>query len=212
MAKHAYLDRAWDKLVWRRCDDKSVIFELDENDLSVDGDLGVHRLDGFQFDSVVVTMLLAYKIATAIQDKMPFGMLFEDIRPTLKRQWSGFLWDECPISDVPQTEETEYNKETGMDEEGWESAVYVKKTEDDPKEPERKIRWKDNPEGYTNEEKRRQMKVASKFVYAAYRVLLEIAGEDELEADDASPLSEAIADLAIARANLAEARKEMEDD
>ena len=96
--------------------------------------------------------------------------------------------------------------------EGLKSAVYIKNTEDDPKEPKRKIKWKDNPEGYTKDEKRRQMKVARKFVYAAYRVLLEIAGEDELEADDASPLSEAIADLAIARANLAEAHKEIEND
>jgi hypothetical protein len=38
------------------------------------------------------------------------------------------------------------------------------------------------------------------------------AKEDELEVDDASPLSEAIADLTIARANLAEARKEIEND
>lgn len=212
-----YLDRnESNQFVWRRLDDGRVVHVVEKHELyRANGDFGLRDLEseGYQHDMNTIDEELKQYIIGACSEQMPFCALFEDIRYQLTKQWKWKSGKDCPVSDVPQIE-TEY-KETGMDDEireGLKSAVYIKNTEDDPKEPKRKIKWKDNPEGYTKDEKRRQMKVARKFVYAAYRVLLEIAGEDELEADDASPLSEAIADLAIARANLAEAHKEIEND
>lgn len=92
--KMAYLYRVGNDMRWKRCSDGEVL----------------NTLDGYVCDGRVINKdFWDYVVESEIKMHMPFGMLYEDIRPRLKEQWKGILWDECPTADgIP--DETGYDR------------------------------------------------------------------------------------------------------
>lgn len=111
-----YLDRDGTRLVWREYNGKEIgkvvrVIKYEEFHRTKSSALfSFDIIDPPVVDENVIKEVFNY-VVWASKNKMPFGAMFEDIAPMLKKQWKETTGHDCPISyPVPCEEGSAYEK------------------------------------------------------------------------------------------------------
>ena len=112
-----YLDRDGTNLVWREYNGKEIgevvyVIKYEEFYKTKSSALLFSSAipDPPVVDEQVMKEVFHY-VVWASKNKMPFGAMFEDIAPMLKKQWKESTGHDCPISDpVPREEGSSHEK------------------------------------------------------------------------------------------------------
>ncbi len=105
-----YLDRDGTELVWREYNGKEIgkvvrVIKYEEFHRTKSSALfSFDILDPLAVDENVIKEVFNH-VGWASKNKMPFGAMFEDIAPMLKKQWKEITGHDCPISDPVSYEE-----------------------------------------------------------------------------------------------------------